>query len=367
MDLAAAHAPLVDELDEIWRSVVGRSAFIAGPEVQAFEDSFASYCERKYCVGVANGTDSIELILAALDIGPGDEVIVPTNTFVATVEAIVAVGAAPVFVDVEHDRLLMTADTVRAGVSDRTAAVLVVHLFGQPVDMDGILQLAGTLGVAVVEDAAQAHGARWRDRRTGAFGAAAAFSFYPGKNLGAFGDAGAVVTDDADLAARVRSIANHGRLPGLHHSHTVIGRNSRLDALQAEVLRFKLGHLDGWNAARAELHREYRQALADVPGVRTLGDDPRGEPVHHLEVVRVANREAVQRELAAAGIGTGIHYPVPCHLEAPYRQYSAGPLPVAEEAATTILSVPMYPQLTSDAVRTVCSRLGAAVTASTAP
>jgi len=363
MDLAATHAPLAEELDEIWRSVLSRSAFIAGSEVEAFEEAFASYCERQHCVGVANGTDAIELILAALGIGGGDEVIVPANTFVASVEAIIAVGATPVFVDVEPGRLLVTADTVMAGISERTAAVLIVHLFGQPVDMDAVLDLADVTGIAVVEDAAQAHGARWRDRRAGSFGVAASFSFYPGKNIGALGDAGAVVTDDADLAARVRSIANHGRLPDEHHGHGLVGRNSRLDGLQAAVLRLKLGHLDGWNAARVELHGAYQRELASTPGVRTLSDESDAEPVHHLEVVRVADRGRVRQELTAAGVGTGIHYPLPCHFESPYRRYATEPLPVAEEAARTVLSLPMYPQLSEDAVRTVCDRLSRAVLA----
>jgi dTDP-4-amino-4,6-dideoxygalactose transaminase len=365
MDLAAAHVPLAGELDEIWRSIVTRSAFIGGSELETFEDAFAAYCERQYCVGVANGTESIELILTALGIGRGDEVIVPANTFVGSVEAIVAVGATPVFVDVEPDRLLVTAETVQAGLSDRTSAVLVVHLFGQPVDMDGILQVAERARIAVVEDAAQAHGARWRGRRAGSFGVAASFSFYPGKNLGAFGDGGAVVTDDVALAERVRSLANHGRQPGLHHAHTVVGRNSRLDGLQAAVLRFKLSHLDGWNAARAELHCTYQRMLGEVHGVRTLGEDAHAESVHHLEVVRVAGRDRVQRRLAEAGIGTGIHYPVPCHLEGPYRQYATTPLPIAEEAASAILSLPMYPQLSHEALHSVCSRLSEAVLAET--
>lgn len=355
LDLAALHAPIRAELDAIWAETLDASAFIGGDRVPRFEQRWAAYCQRRHAIGVANGTDALELVLAGLGIGPGDEVIVPANTFVATAEAVTTVGATPVFVDVDEATLLITADHIAAAIGPRTRAVMVVHLYGQVPDMDAIAAVTEPAGVAVIEDAAQAHGARWNGRRAGSFGVAATFSFYPGKNLGALGDGGAVVTDDDDLADRIRTMANHGR--GDHHLHTVQGRNSRLDGLQAAALDIKLDHLDRWNERRREAHLRYVEGFAGTDVV-TLATLPGGEPVHHLEVVRVADRASVQDRLQAAAIGSGIHYALPCHLQPAFAMFGRGALPVSERAADSQLSLPMHPTLTDDEIDRVIALVG---------
>jgi dTDP-4-amino-4,6-dideoxygalactose transaminase len=355
LDLARLHIELRETLDGAWTSVLRHGRFVGGPEVGAFEAAFAQYCETAECIGVANGTDALELILAGLGIGPGDEVIVPTNTFVATAEAVVTVGAAPRFVDVLPDTLLIDPDAVAAAVGPRTAAVMAVHLFGQMADMEALAALAARHGLAIVEDAAQAHGARFAGRRAGSGGVAGAFSFYPGKNLGALGDGGAVVTDDAALAARIRMLADHGRSRVDRFAHEVSGRNSRLDTLQAAALHIKLPGLDAANAGRAAAVERYRKSLPSwcVP----VAVHPAAEPVHHLAVVQVPDRDATTRALDAAGIGWGIHYPVPCHRQPAFATYADQPLPVAEEAAAHILSLPLSPTLTVELVERVCKVL----------
>jgi dTDP-4-amino-4,6-dideoxygalactose transaminase len=335
--------------------VVEQGDFVGGAAVAAFEAAWAAYCGRTHAVGVANGTDAIELALRALGIGPGDEVIVPANTFIATAEAVVAAGATPRFVDVDPATLLLTADLVADAVGPRTAAVIPVHLFGQVVDMDAIDAVAARTGIAVVEDAAQAHGATWRGARAGSFGHVACFSFYPGKNLGAYGDAGAVVTDDVDVAERVRSLGDHGRSLTSRHAHERLGTNSRLDTLQATVLLAKLPHLDAWNARRRAAHARYREDLADVTAVRWVAIDPSVESVHHLEVIRVDDRDALAGALRARGVATGIHYPVPCHRMPAFSGQPA--LPAAERAAAEILSLPMFPHITDQQVDRVTAAI----------
>jgi dTDP-4-amino-4,6-dideoxygalactose transaminase len=360
IDLRAADRNLGGELQEAWQDVTGTSAFIGGPHVDAFEEAFARYCASAHCVGVGNGTDALELALACLGIGPGDEVIVPANTFVATASAVVSVGATPVFVDVDPSTLLVTAESVRAAVTGSTAAVIVVHLYGQVPDMDAIGEVAAATGIAVVEDAAQAHGAAWDGRRAGSFGHAATFSFYPAKNLGAFGDGGAVVTSDGALAAAIRSRANHGRSRSRHH-HRIAGRNSRLDGLQAAVLGIKLRHLDDWNAARRRAHEHYTSLLLGS-SVRQVSIDPRATPVHHLEVVEVDDRRHVVDELTRLGVGWGLHYPVPCHRQPAFARYADGSLVVAEAAAERIVSLPMFPTITAEEVERVCDAVLIAAT-----
>jgi len=359
LDLAAQHAEVRAELDGAWADITATNGFIGGPHVAAFEAAFAGYCGTRTCVGVGNGTDALELILRALGIGTGDEVVVPANTFVATVEAIVTAGATPVFVDVDDDTLLVTADAIAAAIGPRTAAAIVVHLYGQMPDMDAIGAVAERTGIALVEDAAQAHGARWLERRAGAYGRAAAFSFYPGKNLGAFGDAGAITTDDIELADSIRSLADHGRRLDTRHEHDASGRNSRLDALQAAVLSIKLKRLDEWNSARRGAADEYRKRLDQTP-CRVLGRDPRSVPVHHLEIVRVPDRPRVLGVLDAHGIGWGLHYPIPVHRQPPFAQFAREPYPVTERAAQEIVSVPMFPTITSREIEQVCDVLVAA-------
>ncbi len=354
LDLPAVTAQVREELDRCWARVLAHGRFVGGPEVTTFEQEFAYYCARTGCVGVANGTDALELILAALGIGPGDEVIVPANTFVATVEAVCAVGARPRFVDVDPATLEVDPDAVAAAVGPRTAAVMAVHLFGQMVDVDRLVRLAERHGLALVEDAAQAHGARFGGRPAGSVGAAAAFSFYPGKNLGALGDGGAVVSNDGALLDRIRQLANHGRADSGRHLHELRGRNSRLDSLQAAALSARLARLDMDNERRRSLWRRYRDRLPD--GL-LLAQHPRAESVHHLAVVQVADRATATAALDAAGIGWGLHYPVPCHLQPAFAEFADGPLPVAERAAEHILSLPIFPTMSVVQVDQVCDAL----------
>ncbi|MEJ8278287.1 DegT/DnrJ/EryC1/StrS family aminotransferase [Pseudonocardia spirodelae] len=358
LDLSGVHAGLRPELDAAWARVLADGRFVGGPEVDAFEAAFAAFCGARHCVGVANGTDALELVLTGLGIGPGDEVLVPANTFVASAEAVRAAGARPVFVDVRPDTLLIDPAAAAAAVTHRTAAVLAVHLFGQVVDVGELSAVASRHGLAVVEDAAQAHGGTFDGRRAGSLGHAAAFSFYPGKNLGALGDGGAVVSDDTALVDRVRRLADHGRCGRDRHRHVLAGRNSRLDALQAAVLAVKLPHLDADNARRAAVARRYRETL---PGtVHPVAVHPSARSAHHLFVVRVPDRAAATGVLDRSGIGWGVHYPVPCHRQPAFRRWSRGPLPVAEDAAARILSLPLSPTTTSTQIDRVCTALGRA-------
>lgn len=357
-DLAAMAGEVWPSVERDYLACLLGGAYIGGPAVTSFEQQWAAYCGADYAVGVANGTDALELTLAALGVGSGDEVVVPANTFIATAAAVVRAGAVPRFADVSDDTLLMTPGTLAAAITPRTRAVIVVHLFGQAPDMAGILAIAARAGIYVVEDAAQAHGAEWDGQRAGSFGDAACFSFYPGKNLGAFGDGGAVVTSRPELADRVRTLANHGRSHGAaHYEHAYLGTNSRLDTLQALLLSGKLAFLDTWTQRRITLAARYREALAG-PGLRLTGVSSRARHVYHLFVVRAAGRDQVRAELARRGIETGVHYPVPCHRQPPLRQFADRPLPVAEQAAGELLSLPMFPHLTEGQVQFVCEALG---------
>jgi dTDP-4-amino-4,6-dideoxygalactose transaminase len=356
VDLAAMHAGIAVELEEAWRRITISTKFVGGAFVERFEAEWADFCGTRHCVGVSDGTAALELSLRALDIGPGDQVIVPANTFIATWEAIVAVGARPVGIDVDPRTLLMTAEGVEAACTPRTAAVIVVHLFGQPVDMDAINRVAQRAGIAVIEDAAQAHGATWLGRRAGGLSEIGCFSFYPSKNLGAFGDAGAVVTNRANIADRIRSLCNHGRHRNAADRHVVVGSNRRLDSLQAAILSVKLAHLEKWNAARRRIARRYDEHLADLP-IETVEVAHGAMSSHHLAILRVSNRNAVRRALAADGIGTGVHYPIPCHRQKGFAHIPTSPLPVVERAARRLLSLPMYPQLTDIQVDWVCASM----------
>lgn len=366
LDLQAMHDELRPELDRAWREVTDQAAFIGGAAVERFEADWAAYCGTRHAVGLANGTAALELALDALGVGPGDEVIVPANTFFATVSAVRTVGAVPVFVDVDPRTLLVDPARVGEALGPRTAAVIAVHLYGQPCDMDALGAICARAGVLLVEDAAQAHGATWRGRRAGSLGRIGCFSFYPGKNLGGFGDAGAVTTDDPELARAIRSLANHGRAPGSHHEHERIGANQRLDALQAAILSVKLTRLDAWNAARARVVGWYRQALADLP-VELLDEAPDAVSAHHLMVVRLAGRDRVQAQLQARGIPTGIHYPIPCHRQKAFAGTDVPFLPVVEGAAPRLLSLPLHPHLSQDAVAQVADALRACLAADPVP
>jgi len=360
LDLAAMHSELMPELDQVWKRVASTSSFIGGELVERFEAEWAAYCGTKYCVGLSNGTSALQLALAGLGIRIGDEVIVPANTFVATVEAIEAVGATPVFIDVNPQTLLMTASVVEAAITPRTAAVIAVHLYGQPVDMDEICRTASAAGIAVIEDAAQAHGATWNGRRAGSLSTIGCFSFYPGKNLGAFGDAGAVVTNDDALAERIRSMSNHGRARDNPHQHEIVGNNYRLDALQAAILSIKLKRLEEWNAQRRRAAKTYESALAPLP-LEIVKTAPGAVSSHHLFVIMTEHRDDMRRALAAENIATGIHYPTPCHCQPAFMTKRRVRLPVVEGAARRILSLPMYPHLSDSTVGRVADAIGQAL------
>ncbi len=359
LDLAGVNGALRTEFEQAFSEVLGHGRFINGPEVARFEAEFADYCQARACVGVANGTDALELILAGLGIGPGDEVIVPANTFIATAEAVLYVGARPRFVDVLPDTLLLDPDATASAVNKNTAAIIGVHLYGQMVDTDRLLEVARKNALAFIEDAAQAHGARFAGQRAGSVGVAAGFSFYPGKNLGALGDGGAVVTQDPALADKIRRLADHGRSSESRFHHDLRGRNSRLDTVQAAALSLKLGGLDQANAGRV---RAWEQYVTELPGqVRPVSRHPKAEAVYHLAIVEVDNRDAICEALTAAGIGWGLHYKVPCHLDSAYTDFTEQ-VPVAERAAGRILSLPMSPTLTEAQVARVCDVLRGAHT-----
>jgi dTDP-4-amino-4,6-dideoxygalactose transaminase len=344
VDLQGQYLSIREEIDAAIAGVIARSAFILGPEVAAFEAEFAAFCGAGHCVACANGTDALSLALEGVGVRPGDEVITTAHTFLATAEAISGLGAVPVFADVDPGTLLLDPAAVERAVTPRTRAVVPVHLYGQAVDPEPFLALARRHGLKLVEDAAQAHGARSGGRPAGSWGDAATFSFYPGKNLGAYGDAGAVTTSDPGIAAWLRQARDHGR--SSKYEHDFAARSSRMDGIQGAVLRVKLRHLAEWNQTRRELAARYDRLLADLPGVRRVAVAPGGEPVWHLYVVRVSDRERdrVLAGLKARGIQAGVHYPVPLHRQRAYAHLGLGEgsLPATERAAREVLSLPLY-------------------------
>lgn len=342
-----ADPELLEELMDAVRLIAERGAFTLGKEVEAFEHEFAAYCESDFAVGVSSGTQALELALRALEIGPGDEVIVPTNSFIATAEAVSAVGARPRLVDVDRDSHLITAEIVARNLGPNVRCVIPVHLFGATVELEPILELTRDAGVHVIEDACQAHGARYRGRRVGTFGVLGCFSFYPTKNLGAWGDGGAVVTSVAELADRVRLLRSHGERP--RYRHRLVGGTTRLDALQAAVLRRKLTRLDSWNDERRQLGAALHARLSETqltPTVEPVGRPfPDADHVYHLFVVRCAARDALREHLEQQGVASAIHYPLPIHLTEAYAELGLGPgsLPVSEALAEQICSLPIFP------------------------
>jgi dTDP-4-amino-4,6-dideoxygalactose transaminase len=358
VDLHAQHAAVADEVAEGWQQVLARTAFIGGPQVAAFEYEYAAYIETKHCVGVANGTDAIEIALRALGIGVGDECILPANTFIATAEAVSRTGATPVLVDCADDgTYLIDIDAVEAAVTQRTRAIIPVHLYGQAAPVERLLPLAKRVGAWIVEDAAQSQGALRNGVRAGNLGHVAATSFYPGKNLGAYGDAGAALTGLDDVAERMRMIRDHGS--PRKYEHALVGLNSRLDSLQAVVLSAKLRRLDAWNASRRLAAARYDSLLSTEERVvrpRTLRGN---EHVWHLYVVLVQERDRVLKELNAAGIGAGVHYPAPIHLTAAFAspRYPEGTFPVAERTAPQLLSLPLFAEITEEQQERVVSVL----------
>lgn len=360
VDLAAQQAEVHQEVLAGIEALLRSAAFIGGEPVAAFEREYAQFCGAEHCVGASNGTDALELALRALGVGPGDEVILPAGTFVATAEAVHRAGATPVLVDVDEEHLLMDPAAAGAAVTSRTRAVIPVHLYGQCAPVERIAEAVGP-SVPILEDAAQAQGALRHGRSAGTLGTVAATSFYPGKNLGAAGDAGAVLTSDPGLARAVRRIAEHGSLT--KYQHDVPGFNARLDAVQAVVLRAKLARLPGWNARRAAAARRYDALLRDVPGVKLPATAPGNEHVWHLYMVRVPHRDAVLARLHAEGIGAGVHYPVPVHLTGAFAHlgHRRGDFPVAEAAADQVLSLPLYPHLSPEQQERVVAALARAL------
>jgi dTDP-4-amino-4,6-dideoxygalactose transaminase len=356
VSLSEMHKPIADELHQVFARVLANNSFIMGPEVQAFESAFASFLGAAHCIAVNNGTTALQLTLQALGIGPGDEVITVANTFIATAEAISAVGARPVFVDIDPVSYTMDPAVVEAAITANTKALLPVHLYGQTADLDPLLEIAQRHGIVLIEDACQAHGATYKGKRAGTLGIAGCFSFYPGKNLGCLGEGGAVVTQDPELAQKMRLLRDHGSVR--KYEHCVPGYNYRLEGLQGGFLLVKLKHLEEWNERRRVAAAKYGQLLSGsslvLPTEMTYG-----KHVYHLYVIQVEDRDNVRTRLAGAGIETGLHYPTPLHLQHAYAGlgYEKGCFPVTERMSTRLLSLPMYPDLTGEQIEHVASVL----------
>ena len=352
VDLRKQYQPLKDEIIRGMEQALEGMHLFLGDNVQAFEREFAQFCGVKHGIGVSDGTGALHIILRAMDIGTGDEVITVSHTFIATAEAIILAGARPVFVDIDPNTYLMDVGQIEAKITPRTKAILPVHLYGQTADMDPIMEIASRHDLKVIEDACQAHGAEYKDRRAGRLGDAAAFSFYFSKNLGAYGEGGFITTNDDETARRVRMIRDHGS--ERRYYHDLIGWNARLDELQAVVLRAKLPHLEAWNEARRAHADRYNMLLRDLPIVTPIAC-PENRHVYHLYVIRTPRRDELQAWLKGHGIGTGIHYPVPVHLQHAMRPlgYQASDLPQTERVSQEILSLPMYPELTDEQVGSV--------------
>lgn len=359
VDLTAQHAAIRGETIRTAARVLRDAEFILGREVECFEEEFARYCACEYGIGVDSGTSALELALRAYGVGAGDDVIVPANTFIATALAVSCTGAAPVLVDINPATLTLDVEGLEDAITDRTRAIIPVHLYGQPADMDPILDIARRRHLVVIEDACQAHGARYKGRPAGSLGHAAAFSFYPSKNLGACGDGGMVVTNDKDAAKSLQMLRNYGQEKKYHH--VVRGYNRRLDNLQAALLRIKLKYLDTWNNARRSRADLYNRLLSHAVLIPVPAHD--SDPVWHLYVIQVSDRDGLQAYLGERGIGTGIHYPIPIHLQPAYRDlgYRRGDFPVSERAADSILSLPMYPELPLTAIKVVAAAVRAFV------
>lgn len=344
VDLRAQYQTIKPEIDAAIQRTLDSAAFILGPEAKKFEDHFAAFCGVKHAIGLDSGTAALHLALLALGVGAGDEVVTTTHTFVATSEAIALTGARPVFVDIDARTYNIDPQKIEDALSPRTRALIPVHLYGQPAEMDAILDIGRRRGIPVIEDAAQAHGATYRNRVAGSMGDMACFSFYPGKNLGAYGDAGALVTNDDALAAKVRMLRDHGRTT--KYEHEITGYGYRLDGLQGAVLDVKLEHLPAWNARRRAHADCYTELLSNLDVV-TPYEPPHIKGVYHLYVIRVRQRDALVEYLKSQNIEAGIHYPVPLHLQPVYRElgYQRGDFPITEQAASEILSLPIYPEL----------------------
>ena len=361
LDLNAHHAPFRAEFNAAIQEVIDRCAFAGGPVVAEFEEEFAAFCRTRYAIGVGSGTEALWLSLLALGIGPGDEVITVPNSFMATAEAITYCGARPVFVDVDEHTYTMSPEALVKAITVKTKAVIPVHLFGQTADMKPIQAVANEFGLKLIEDACQAHGAEYMGQRAGSMGDAGCFSFYPGKNLGAFGEAGAVVTNNARLYDKIRILRDHGQERRYYHSQ--VGWNCRMDGIQAAVLRIKLRNLETANERRRSHADQYHNALCDISEVATPTTAPYARHVYHIYAIRVRERDRVMQHLASRQIGCAVHYPVTIHLQEAYRSlgYGAGAFPVAERCAGEFVSLPMYPELTPEQVKKVADGVREAV------
>lgn len=344
VDLKAQYLSIKEEIDEAIQRVLNKCNFIMGDEVKEFEEELASFCSAKYAVGVSSGTDALLLALKAINIQPGDEVITVPNTFIATTEAITMAGGKIKFVDIDEETFNIDTNKIESAITNKTRAILPVHLYGQPANMDPIIDVAKKYNLKVIEDAAQAHGAEYKNKRVGALGDIGIFSFYPGKNLGAYGDAGAVVTNDPDISNKIAMLRNHGRTKKYEHEYE--GYNCRLDTLQAAILRVKLKYINSWNEARRNHASSYRKLLQNTDIILPT-EQKDNKHIYHIFAVRTADRDNLLNKLKNEGIGAGIHYPIPLHLQPAYRYlgYKAGDFPITEKCAREIISLPMYPEL----------------------
>lgn len=353
LDLKAQYNPLSDEIEKAVKQVMERTAFSGGPFVSQFEEQFADFCGARHAVGVGSGTDALLLALLAVGVGPGDEVITVPNTFIATTEAISFCGARPVFVDVDEQSQTLDPKLLEAAISGRTKAIIPVHLFGQPADLDPIMRIARQKGLVVIEDCCQAHGALYKGKPVGSIGDAGCFSFYPGKNLGAYGEAGAIVTNSPEVNDKARMLRDHGQ--SQRYTHVAIGLNARMDGMQGAILSVKLKHLHIWNELRRRNSHIYNALLSSVPEVAMLAEMDYAKHVYHIYAVRVQNRDLLLTTLGEKGVGCGIHYPVPIHLQGAYAflGHGRGSFPVAEQCADELISLPMYAELTVEQIQHV--------------
>lgn len=356
VDLKAQYLTIQNEIDSAIAKVVSETAFISGKYAKAFEDAFAAYLGVKHCIACANGTDSLEILLQAMGIGAGDEVLVPANTWISTAEAVTTMGATPVFVDNHPETYTIDVSKIEEKITPRTKAIIPVHLYGLPAEMDEIMAIAKKYHLKVMEDCAQAHAATYKGRKVGTIGDCASFSFYPGKNLGAYGDAGGMVTNDDEIAHKARTIANHGQIA--KNTHAIEGRNSRMDGIQGAVLSVKLPYLESWTEARRKHAKRYNELLVDL-GIQLPFEPSYSRHVYHLYVVQVPNRDEVIAKLKAEGIDTGIHYPTALPFMEAYKRFNHQPddFPVAYKQMSQLLSLPMYAELTDAMIEHVCKSL----------
>lgn len=350
IDLKIQHKSIASEIAQAIENVCANTAFILSDEMKAFENEFAAYCGSKHGIGVANGTEALFLALKAVGVGVGDEVIVPANTFIATAAAVSHTGAVPVFVDIDSETYCIDPDKIPGAITERTKAIMPVHLYGHAADMDAIMSIARSNGLKVIEDCAQAHGTQYKGKQVGSIGDASGFSFYPSKTLGAYGDAGIIMTDSDEIADTLKLLRDNGRTTW--YEHAIIGYNSRLDGIQAAILRVKLKYLDRWVEARRAHAKQYQELLGDLDGVVLPVEKPYAKHSYYVYVIRVENRDEVMAQLKEKGCGCGIHYPLPLHLQPAYADLGGkeGDNPVSERYAKQIVSIPMFPELTEDQV-----------------